>query len=57
MLPPHLQKLVDNPKTQKLYKKLQYKEGVKHFGKEHTQHEMKEKYSKSKGRALESAKK
>lgn len=56
MLPPHLQKLVDNPKTQKIYKKLQHEQGVKLFGKEHTIREMKEKYS-SKGKALSKLKK
>lgn len=55
-LPEHLKKLVSSKGFEKRYKKLQYNEGVKHFGEEHTQHEMKEKYS-SKGKALSKAKK
>ncbi len=46
-LPPHLQKIVDSPKAQKIYKEAQYKAGIKHFGKEHTIKNMKEKYGKS----------
>lgn len=54
-LPEHLQKIVDSPKAQKIYKEAQYKSGVKHFGKEHTIKAMKGKYKKSE--ILESKKK
>jgi len=43
-LPAHLQKLVDDPKFQKRFKKEQYKIGVKMFGKKRTAEAMKEKY-------------
>lgn len=47
-LPEHLQKIVDSPRAQKIYKEAQYKKGVKLFGKEHTVNAMKEKYSSKK---------
>lgn len=52
MLPAHLQKLVDNPQFEKRYKKMQYQEGVKHFGKDKTIEKMKDRYKSPIGKAL-----
>lgn len=46
MLPKHLQKIADSPKSKKIYKEGQYKTGVKKFGKEGTIKKMLDKYKK-----------